>query len=132
MNDKAEVLELPGLRVTVDRLLYRAMRPDQSEKPHWFIYFISIHNDSEVPVTIKGRKWVVTHSDGTMLVLEGDGVVGETPLIEPGEKFSYNSRHEIGTPWASAEGAYLGIDNTGRRVLTRIPRFKMTVPAATC
>ncbi|HTI69809.1 MAG TPA: ApaG domain [Candidatus Limnocylindria bacterium] len=131
MSEKADVLELPGLRVTVDRLLYQHLRPEQSDKPHSFIYFISIHNDSEVPVTIKGRKWVVTHSDGTMLVVEGDGVVGETPLIEPGEKFSYNSRHVISTPWAVAEGAYLGVDDSGRRVLTRIPKFKMTIPPAT-
>ena len=132
MSDKVDLLELPGLRVTVDRLLYQLLRPDQSDKPHSFIYFITIHNDSEVGVTIKGRKWVVTHSDGTMLVVEGDGVVGETPLIEPGEKFSYNSRHVIETPWAVAEGAYLGMDSLGRRVLTRIPRFKMNIPAATC
>ncbi|MSU85832.1 MAG: ApaG domain, partial [Pedosphaera sp.] len=78
MGTIGEMIELPGLKVTVDRLLYQRLRADQSDKPHSFIYFISIHNDSPVPVTIRGRKWVVTHEDETVLVVEGDGVVGET------------------------------------------------------
>ncbi len=127
-----ELMELPGLKVTVDRLLYQRLKTDQSEKPHSFIYFISIHNNSDVAVTIRGRKWVVTHDDGSVLVVEGDGVVGETPTIQPGGKFSYNSRHIIGTDSAMAEGAYLGVDDSGRRVMMRIPRFRMEVPGVKC
>lgn len=130
MESLSELIEVPGLKVTVDRLLYQRLRADQSDKPHSFIYFISIHNQSPVPVTIRGRKWVVTHEDDTVLVVEGDGVVGETPEIPPGGKFSYNSRHIIGTPSAVAEGSYLGVDDTGRRIVVRIPRFRMEVPGA--
>ncbi len=81
-------------------------------------------------MTIKGRKWVVTNSRGEVTAVEGDGVVGEFPTIEPGGKFSYNSFHLLDTKWAVAEGSYLGIDGLGRKVLTRIPKFKMTVPDA--
>ncbi|MFM7555848.1 MAG: Co(2+)/Mg(2+) efflux protein ApaG [Verrucomicrobiota bacterium] len=130
MESLSELIEVPGLKVTVDRLLYQRLRADQSDKPHSFIYFISIHNQSPVPVTIRGRKWVVTHEDETVLVVEGDGVVGETPEIPPGGKFSYNSRHIIGTPSAVAEGSYLGVDDAGRRIVVRIPRFRMEVPGA--
>ena len=133
-EDSAEgaLVELAGLRVTLDKLLYQRLRPEQSPgKPHSFIYHLSIHNDSEVTVTIKGRKWVVSHDDGTQLVVEGDGVVGESPTITPGQKFSYNSRHVIGTRTAVAEGAYLGLDEDGRRVVVRIPRFKLAAPDAT-
>jgi ApaG protein len=132
MGSHTELMELPGLKVTVDRLLYQRLKTDQSEKPHSFIYFISIHNNSDVAVTIRGRKWVVTHDDGSVLVVEGDGVVGETPTIQPGGKFSYNSRHIIGTDSAMAEGAYLGVDDSGRRVMMRIPRFRMEVPGVKC
>jgi len=132
MASHTELMELPGLKVTVDRLLYQRLKTDQSEKPHSFIYFISIHNNSDVAVTIRGRKWVVTHDDGSVLVVEGDGVVGETPTIQPGGKFSYNSRHIIGTDSAMAEGAYLGVDDSGRRVMMRIPRFRMEVPGVKC
>jgi ApaG protein len=129
--DEAPVapIELEGLRVTIDRLVYRRVPEDESpDRPHSFIYFISIRNDSPVAVTIKGRKWVVRHDDGTSLVLEGDGVVGEFPTVSPGERYSYNSRHIIHTRTATAEGAYLGLDETGRRVVVRIPRFGMVVP----
>ena len=128
MSQGCVQVELDGLRVTVDKLVYRHIAA--AEKPHSFVYFITIHNDSDVAVTIRGRKWVVVHDNGTTLVVEGDGVVGQTPTIAPGGRFSYNSQHLIDTGGAIAEGAYLGMDENGRRVVTRIPRFKMTVPNA--
>lgn len=128
MSQRPAPVELAGLRVTIDRLLYRRLNPPQGGNAHSFIYFISIHNGSDVSVTIKGRKWIVTHDDGEVLVLEGDGVVGKTPTIPPGGKFTYNSQHLIRTQTATAEGAYLGVDQNGRRVVTRIPKFRMAVP----
>lgn len=123
------ILELKGLKVTLDQLVYQRFSLDQSPgKPHGFVYFLSIHNDSDVTVTIKGRKWVVTHEDGTTLVVEGDGVVGECPELAPGERFSYNSRHAIGTPTAVVDGSFWGLDSEQRRVFVRIPRFQLEVP----
>jgi ApaG protein len=124
----AKFLELPGLRVTVDRVVYYPEAETPADRPHCFAYFISIHNDSEFPVTIKGRKWVVTNERGEITAVEGEGVVGETPTIQPGSSFSYNSFHLLDSNKAVAEGSYLGLDSTGRRVLTRIPRFEMKVP----
>jgi len=122
-------IELPGLSVTLDKLVYRHLSPEETEgREHAFIYFLSIHNESPVAVTIKGRKWVVTHDDGTQLVVEGDGVVGETPVILPGDKFSYNSWHALPTRRAVATGAFLGVDTEGRRVFVRIPEFQMAAP----
>ena len=123
------MIELPGLRVTVDRVVHRPDVQAPPERPHCFAYFITIHNDSEMAVTIKGRKWVVTNSRGEVLAVEGDGVVGQFPTIEPGDDFSYDSCHLLDDAWAVAEGSYLGLGEDGRRVFTRIPRFKMVVPA---
>ena len=121
--------EMTGLHVTLDRLVYRRIDPEESEgKRHGFVYFLSIHNDADVAVTIKGRKWVVSHDDGTQLVLEGDGVVGKTPTILPGEKFSYNSWHALPTSKGVATGAFIGLDQDGRRVFVRIPEFRMKAP----
>jgi ApaG protein len=123
------ILELKGLSVTLNQLVYQRLSLDQSPgKPHGFVYFLSIHNDSDVTVTIKGRKWVVAHEDGTTLVVEGDGVVGECPELAPGERFSYNSRHAIGTPTAEVHGSFWGFDSEQRRVFVRIPRFQLEVP----
>ncbi|MDQ6632114.1 MAG: ApaG domain [Verrucomicrobiota bacterium] len=126
----SQFLEPADLKVTVDRVLHQPQVAAPPDRPHCFAYFISIHNETDLPVTIKGRKWVVTNSRGEVTAVEGDGVVGEFPTIEPGGKFSYNSFHLLDTKWAVAEGSYLGIDGLGRKVLTRIPKFKMTVPDA--
>ena len=119
-------LELEGLRVTVDRVVYQPDVETPVERPHCFVYFITIHNDSDVTVTIKGRKWVVSNERGEITAVEGDGVVGQFPEIAPGDHFTYNSFHLNDTKTASAEGSYIGIDSLGRKVLTRIPKFKMT------
>ena len=120
--------ELPGLRATVDRVVHMPQLQAPEDRPHPFVYFITIHNDSAETVTIRGRKWVVTDEDGHRLVVEGDGVVGETPRLEPGENFSYNSYHTIGSD-SFAEGAFFGTTDAGERVFTRIPRFELSVPA---
>jgi ApaG protein len=124
----SDFFEPENLRVTVDRVLYQPQVATLPDRPHCFVYFISIHNDTELTITIKGRKWVVTNSHGEITAVEGDGVVGQFPTIGPGDKFSYNSFHLLDTETAVAEGSYLGMDSTGRKVLTRIPAFRMEVP----
>lgn len=124
----SQPLELDGLRVTVDRVVFHPEARTPADRPYCFVYFITIHNDSDVPVTLLGRKWVVRADDGEVTVLEGDGVVGQTPLLPPGETFNYNSFHLLRTRSAVAEGAYHGLDARQRRVFTRIPPFTMLVP----
>ncbi len=117
--------EIDGLHVTVDQVVYAPELPSPPDQPHSFVYFISIRNDSEQTVTIKARKWVVTDANGVVTAVEGDGVVGEMPILEPGEKFSYNSRHVLATPTGRAEGSYIGLDESGNPIITRIPEFYM-------
>jgi ApaG protein len=70
----------------------------------------------------------VTNNRGEVTAVEGDGVVGQFPTIAPGEKFTYNSFHLLDTESAVAEGSYLGMDARGRKVLARIPLFRMEIP----
>ena len=128
MSTGGELHELAGLRVTVDRVVYAPGMEAPPDRPHSFVYFITIHNDSTVAVTIKGRKWVVRESDGETIAVEGDGVVGQFPTILPAASFSYQSRHLLAGGAAVAEGSYLGVDANGRRVVVRIPAFGMQVP----
>lgn len=122
-----EIHELQGLDVSVDKVAYRPDVEAPADRPYAFAYFITIRNESDETVTIKGRKWVVTDSKGRRVVVEGDGVVGQFPRLRSGEKFSYNSHHVVGTD-SFAEGAYLGMTDAGDAVITRIPRFDMRVP----
>jgi ApaG protein len=119
--------ELAGLRVNVDRVVYMPQLEAPPDRPHPFVYFITICNDSSVPVTIKGRKWVVTDAEGRCVVVEGDGVVGEFPHLKPQQQYSYNSYHTIGSD-SVAEGALFGVTDAGEPVFTRIPRFEMRAP----
>jgi ApaG protein len=121
------ITELEGLRVTVDDVKFTPGLQATRDRPFPFVYHITIHNDSAETVTIKGRKWVVTDAGGETLVVEGDGVVGKFPRLEPGEHFSYNSYHTIGSD-SAAEGAYIGITEEGTPVLVRIPRFELKSP----
>ena len=121
------IRELEGLRVKVDDVVYMPSLDAPPEKPHPFVYFISIHNDSPLPVTIRGRKWVVKEDAGEITVVEGDGVVGQTPVIEPGGHFSYNSYHVIARG-ALAPGAFFGETEEGEWIFARIPEFRLDVP----
>jgi len=121
--------ELPGLTVTVTQVVHAADLEGPPGKPHVFVYFITIANNSDETITIKGRKWVVREANGETLAVEGDGVVGEFPRLEPGDTFDYNSSHAVGYD-AEAEGAYLGLTDTGKAVFTRIPKFHLIVPVA--
>ena len=66
--------ELEELRVIIDRVVYTPHLEAPVNRPHPFVYFITIRNDSDQTVTIKGRKWVVTESNGQRVVVEGDGI----------------------------------------------------------
>ncbi len=122
--------EVPGLTARLDRLAYHHGGPSLPEdKPHAFIYFITIRNGSDRTITLLGRKWVVMHADGSRLVIEGDKIVGETPRLAPGEQFSYNSYHVTGCD-ATAHGSFHGVDDEGRRVHVILPPFAMVVPPA--
>ena len=87
----ANSLALTGLTAHLDRLCHRCDPSLPPETPHAFAYYITIRNASEHTVTLLGRKWVVEHADGTRQVTEGDKIVGETPRLERGEHYSYDS-----------------------------------------
>ncbi len=120
--------EIPGLTARLDRLCYHhggASLP--ADRPHAFVYYITIRNASASTVTLLGRKWVVEQVDGERLVIEGDKIVGETPRLTPGEEFSYNSFHVTGVD-ATVHGSFHGIDEAGRKVHVKLPAFEMAIP----
>jgi ApaG protein len=121
------VLDLPGLQVRIDEVLFSPDLDSLPDRPFPFVYRITISNGSNVPVTIRCRKWVVTERCGRKIVVEGDGVVGQTPRLQPGEMFSYSSYHVVASD-SEAEGCYLGVLDDGTVIRTRIPRFALKIP----
>jgi ApaG protein len=120
--------EIPGLTARLDRLVYHHGGVSLPEdRPHAFVYYITIRNASETTVALLGRKWVIDYADGTRQVIEGDKIVGETPRLAPGEEFSYNSHHVTGCN-ARVQGCFHGVDETGAKVHVLLAPFDLAVP----
>ncbi len=125
---QGDSIELDGLEVVVDRLVHHKDPIKFSDKtPHAFIYFLTIRNNSNRTVTLKARKWVINNFDGETLVIEGDKIVGQTPEIVPGDKFSYNSYHLTAVS-GRAHGSFHGTDDTQQHIHVKIPLFEMLIP----
>lgn len=119
--------ELEGLSAKVDDVIYMPNLEAPKDRPHPFVYFISIINQSSQEVRILGRKWVIEQADGQWIVVEGDGVVNQEPVIGPGDEFTYNSYHVIGDH-SRARGSFFGEAEDGSLIMVRIPEFDLRIP----
>jgi ApaG protein len=121
-------LELPGLQVTVEKVVHHQGPDFPPETPHAFVYFIAIANLSDRTVTLQGRKWILRPETGPLEVVEGDGIVGQEPVLRPGEVFRYNSYHLTDGRPLAASGAFHGRDEAGQAVHVKIPEIPMSAP----
>lgn len=108
--------------------------PEQSEpsQGRWFwAYHIRIENVGAARIKLVSREWKIRDGRGTLHEVRGEGVVGEQPVIEPGESFDYVSGCPLATPTGSMEGRYFMVGVDGVRVAVDIPRFPLVAPAVT-
>lgn len=106
--------------------------PEQSEpgKGRWFwAYHIRIENGGAKAVQLVSREWTIADARGATHVVQGEGVVGEQPVIEPGGSFDYVSGCPLTTPTGSMEGHYQMVAADGSRFSIEIPRFPLVAPA---
>lgn len=125
---EAETTEEVTVRVSVSYL------PEQSEpaRGRWFwAYHIRIENDGPGAVQLLTRHWVITDGRGAQHNVEGEGVVGEQPVIAPGASYDYVSGCPLSTPTGSMRGSYLMVDAAGRTFDVAIPKFGLLAPAVT-
>ncbi len=95
--------------VTLDELVEIDGRQVQPPYKYGYAYTIAIHNISPYTVQIRSRKWIIRDGDMKDRIVEGEGVVGQLPIIESGEKFVYQSFHIMQSRYGSATGAYYGV-----------------------
>jgi ApaG protein len=106
--------------------------PEQSEpaKGRWFwAYHVRIENGGGRSVQLISREWSIVDGRGGRHDVAGEGVVGEQPVIDPGEAFDYVSGCPLNTPHGFMEGRYHMVSEDGRRFAVSIPRFPLTAPA---
>lgn len=118
-----------GLRVEVDT----RYSPEHSQPGanHWFfLYTIRISNEGSETCQLVSRYWIIRDATGHVEEVEGEGVVGQQPVLEPGESFEYTSGCPLDTPFGSMEGTYQMVTANGDHFDAEIARFDLREPSA--
>lgn len=102
--------------------------PDESY--FFWVYTIEIANESERTVQLKTRVWRITDANGKTDEVRGPGVVGQTPVIPPGQSFTYSSGCPLSTPSGIMVGSYQMADEAGVLFDVAIPAFSLDSPYA--
>lgn len=118
-----------GIRVHVQSR-YSAEHSEPEAGQWVFVYHVKITNESDQSVQLLSRHWIITDGNGRRKEVQGAGVVGDQPVIEPGESYLYNSFCPLPTPVGSMEGSYHMVVEGGEHFEARIARFSLTEPTA--
>lgn len=108
--------------------------PDQSdvEQGVWvYGYTVLIRNTGAKPAQLIARHWIIMDETGRVEEVQGLGVVGHQPLLQPGETFEYTSWTRLNTPSGSMRGSYFCVADDGERFDAPIPEFVLMPPGVT-
>lgn len=116
------------IRITV-RTSFSELQSDLDNDEFFFVYNIRIENESEEPVQLISRKWFISDSNGESRFVEGEGVVGEQPLIPPGGFYEYYSGCMLKTGFGKMRGFYkFSRPLVDAYFETAIPEFHLVLP----
>lgn len=116
-----------GVRVEVVAI-FLPEQSDISVDRYVFAYRITITNESELTVQLQRRHWFICEASGSVREVEGEGVVGEQPIIEPGESHEYTSGAVLELPSGSMRGTYRMLREDGSNFDALIPEFELSMP----
>ncbi len=99
--------------------------PDQTQfiNQHLYTYNISITNRSEVSCQLLNRHWIIVDGNGQKDEVEGEGVVGEQPVIQPNQTYQYSSYCPLATPTGNMRGTFEFVDDRNSRFFVKVPLF---------
>ncbi|MDX1454894.1 MAG: Co2+/Mg2+ efflux protein ApaG [Gammaproteobacteria bacterium] len=107
---------------------YLAVQSEPADKQYVFSYTITIENQGRLNAQLVSRRWEITDANGKVQEVEGPGVVGEQPLIKPGEAFRYSSGAMLETPVGSMQGHYCMRADDGSEFKAIIQPFTLACP----
>lgn len=116
-----------GIRVRVQSE-YAPERSRPAENEWFFLYTVTISNEGPDTVQLLTRHWIITDGTGRVEEVRGPGVVGQQPLLGPGESFKYTSGCPLSTPFGVMEGSYQMVARDGERFDARIAPFTLSEP----
>mgnify|MGYP000131914979 FL=1 len=105
--------------------------PDQSDEEndqYVFAYTVRIENTGQMPAQVISRHWIITDADQQVQEVRGMGVVGEQPVLKPGQHFEYTSGSSINTIVGTMRGTYQMVAEDGTRFDAIVPEFTLSVP----
>ena len=105
--------------------------PDQSSEEqdrYVFAYTITITNTGSIAAQLISRHWIITDATNSMQEVRGLGVIGEQPLLKPGESFEYTSGSAIATPVGTMQGSYQMVAEDGTKFEAQITQFNLSMP----
>jgi ApaG protein len=115
--------------VTVEpKAAFLAEQSDPAKNQYVFTYTITITNTGDVAAQLVSRHWIITDADHKVQEVKGLGVVGQQPLLKPGESFEYTSGASIPTAVGTMQGSYQMMAADGRAFDAPIPLFTLSVP----
>ncbi|MGE5319390.1 MAG: Co2+/Mg2+ efflux protein ApaG [Hyphomicrobiaceae bacterium] len=107
---------------------YLAEQSDPSADRYVFAYTITIANSGTVAAQLISRHWIITDAENVVQEVKGLGVVGEQPLLRPGESFEYTSGTAMATPVGTMRGTYQMVAEDGNKFEAEIPQFTLSMP----
>lgn len=116
-----------GVRVAVVAEFSPA-RSRVDEKKWFFLYTITITNNGTETVQLLSRHWIITDAAGHVEEVKGEGVVGEQPVLEPSESFTYTSGCDLPTSFGMMEGTYQMVTKSGDSFDAKIAPFTLSEP----
>lgn len=122
------MLNSPRVCVQVQSVYIEAQSSPEHER-FVFSYTVTIRNLGRTAVQLLGRYWLITNGNGRETQVQGEGVVGMQPLIEPGNEYQYTSGAIIETPLGTMEGHYQMVDAEGNDFQVAIPVFRLAIPS---
>ncbi|MEM9167745.1 MAG: Co2+/Mg2+ efflux protein ApaG [Planctomycetota bacterium] len=119
-----------GIQVTVHPMP-EPSHSSPEEHRYVFSYRVRIENRSDRRVQLLSRSWIIVDADGETKRVEGDGVVGERPILQAGESYEYASWCPLETPWGTMEGAYAFQAEPDELLRVSIARFYLVADGET-
>jgi len=116
-----------GVKVTVEPYFLEDQSSPQEGHYVW-AYQVKIINTSSNTIKLKHRNWVIIDANGKIMNIQGEGVVGEFPILKPGECFEYTSGTPLKTTNGFMQGFYLMSQNDGEQLKIDIPTFSLDSP----
>lgn len=115
--------------VTVEpKVRFLADQSDPAKNQYVFSYTITVTNTGDIAAQLLGRHWIITDADHKVQEVKGLGVVGQQPLLKPGESFEYTSGASIPTAVGTMQGSYQMLAEDGKAFDAPIPLFTLSVP----